>query len=49
MKIPAELGEPPEPYQERLLSPEEARTLADLMEARRPVPPDARSGSLIEG
>lgn len=49
IKIPAELCEPPEPYQERLLSPEEARTLADLMEARRPVPPNARSGSLIEG
>lgn len=34
-QIPAELGMPPEPYQERLLRPDEARTLADLMEARR--------------
>ena len=34
-QIPAELGVPPGPYQERLLSPDEARVLADLMEARR--------------
>lgn len=37
MQIPAELGEPPEPYRERLLNPEEARMLADLMEAQQPV------------
>ena len=35
-QILAELGEPPELYRERLLSPDEAGVLADLMEARRP-------------
>lgn len=48
MQIPAELGEPPEPYQERLLTPEEGRALADLMEARRISQPNIRPGSLIE-
>ena len=36
-QIPVELGAPPEPYRERLLNRDEARTLADLMEGRRPV------------
>ena len=43
--IPAELGTPPEAYRERLLSPDEARTLADLMEARRPKPKAANLNS----
>ena len=35
IQIPTELGTPPEPYRERLLNPDEAGVLADLMEARR--------------
>ncbi len=36
-QIANELGVPPERYRERLLSPDEARVLANLMEARRPI------------
>lgn len=34
-QIAAELDVPPEAYRERLLTPDEAKVLADLMEARR--------------
>ena len=37
MQIPAELGVPPESCRERLLDRDEARALADLLEARRPM------------